>query len=264
MLNQDELERFQTLNKSLNARGLRLDIDALTCTCPSGDGSLHWPCPAHPPATPGRKPLTDEVLTDLIAQRLSGTYHCLRVWDAWRIGTMGEDDFADVGESDTPGELAREILATMQEPAQQAVEPTDERTAFEAWIAKDGGDLSKFGRGPNIHYRNSAVNNAWTGWKACAKIAAGRADAQPAGLSEPEELTEPVSIAKAMRAHRKAHVVLDKGTGPLCFVSLVNIQLTGWNMHSIPESHAYAEGFNTGARVMRESLLAARAEKGGA
>ncbi|QXH44231.1 hypothetical protein KSS93_15130 [Pseudomonas xanthosomatis] len=21
----------------------------LTCTCPSGDGSLRWPCPAHPP-----------------------------------------------------------------------------------------------------------------------------------------------------------------------------------------------------------------------
>ena len=23
----------------------------LTCTCPSGDGSLRWPCPAHPPAS---------------------------------------------------------------------------------------------------------------------------------------------------------------------------------------------------------------------
>lgn len=22
----------------------------VTCTCPSGDGSLRWPCPAHPPA----------------------------------------------------------------------------------------------------------------------------------------------------------------------------------------------------------------------
>lgn len=22
-----------------------------TCTCPSGDGSLRWPCPAHPPDT---------------------------------------------------------------------------------------------------------------------------------------------------------------------------------------------------------------------
>ena len=23
---------------------------AQTCTCPSGDGSLRWPCPAHPPS----------------------------------------------------------------------------------------------------------------------------------------------------------------------------------------------------------------------
>ena len=28
------------------------------CTCPSGDGSLRWPCPAHPP-TQERKPMTD-------------------------------------------------------------------------------------------------------------------------------------------------------------------------------------------------------------
>lgn len=23
-------------------------IEVKTCTCPSGDGSLHWPCPVHP------------------------------------------------------------------------------------------------------------------------------------------------------------------------------------------------------------------------
>lgn len=26
----------------------------LRCTCPSGDGSLRWPCPAHPPEQPER------------------------------------------------------------------------------------------------------------------------------------------------------------------------------------------------------------------
>lgn len=25
---------------------------AHACTCPSGDGSLRWPCPTHPPTTP--------------------------------------------------------------------------------------------------------------------------------------------------------------------------------------------------------------------
>jgi hypothetical protein len=53
----------------------------------------------------------------------------------------------------------------------QASEPAQgERESFEAWIAKDGGDLSIFGSGQNIHYRNSAVNNSWVGWKARAAL----------------------------------------------------------------------------------------------
>lgn len=28
-----------------------LPIAPITCTCPSGDGSLRWPCPVHPPAS---------------------------------------------------------------------------------------------------------------------------------------------------------------------------------------------------------------------
>lgn len=56
--------------------------------------------------------------------------------------------------------------------------PAD-REAFEAWIAKDGGDLSKFGTGVNTHYYNSAVNNAWTGWQARARIGQQTAPAVP-------------------------------------------------------------------------------------
>ena len=53
----------------------------------------------------------------------------------------------------------------------------DERMAFEAWIKKDGGDLSTFGSGQNRHYNNSAVNNAWTGWSSRAALAAPAAPA---------------------------------------------------------------------------------------
>ena len=53
-----------------------------------------------------------------------------------------------------------------------ADEMNKERKAFEAWITKDGGDLSTFGTGAHQHYRNSAVNNAWVAWKARASIAA--------------------------------------------------------------------------------------------
>jgi hypothetical protein len=26
-----------------------IEVKTCTCTCPSGDGSLRWPCPVHPP-----------------------------------------------------------------------------------------------------------------------------------------------------------------------------------------------------------------------
>jgi hypothetical protein len=55
--------------------------------------------------------LDRERLIDLIAEHLSGTYHCTRVWSAWQVGTMSENDFEDVGESDTPSEIADAILA---------------------------------------------------------------------------------------------------------------------------------------------------------
>lgn len=56
----------------------------------------------------------------------------------------------------------------------------DERGAFEAWIRKDAGDLSTFGSGGNRHYRNSAVNNAWGGWKMRASLSTSKqAGAEP-------------------------------------------------------------------------------------
>lgn len=48
----------------------------------------------------------------------------------------------------------------------------DERETFEAFIAKDGGDLHTFGTGADMHYRNSGVNHTWIGWKARARLAA--------------------------------------------------------------------------------------------
>lgn len=51
-------EQMQALSDRI--RAIPGEIDALhsksvapmACTCPSGDGSLRWPCPAHPPETP--------------------------------------------------------------------------------------------------------------------------------------------------------------------------------------------------------------------
>jgi hypothetical protein len=57
-------------------------------------------------------------------------------------------------------------------PAVAAEAGQGERERFEAWVRKDCGDLSTFGTGRNMHYSNSAVNNAWTGWQARAARAA--------------------------------------------------------------------------------------------
>ncbi|MFA5386829.1 MAG: hypothetical protein WC322_00320 [Candidatus Paceibacterota bacterium] len=83
-----------------------------------------------------------EKLIDLIAARLSGTYHCDRVWSAWSVGTMSEDDFSDVGESDTPAELADSIMellgqrATAEQSKPDRIHVLAITTAYEMGVGK--------------------------------------------------------------------------------------------------------------------------------
>ena len=89
--------------------------------------------------------------------------------------------------------LGRPVLAAPAAPS------ADEREAFEAWIKKDGGDLSTFGSGQNRHYNNSAVNNAWTGWSSRAAQAAPAAPAVDAEI-ERAVLAERERICAAIKA----------------------------------------------------------------
>lgn len=41
-----------------------------------------------------------EAVRDAVAGALTGLYHCGRVWSAWSVGTMGEDDFSPAEEDD--------------------------------------------------------------------------------------------------------------------------------------------------------------------
>lgn len=60
--------------------------------------------------------LSDEQdLTDIIAEGIRGAYWCDRVWSAWQVGTMSEDDFTPAEDTDLPGDIARSILAAAQE-----------------------------------------------------------------------------------------------------------------------------------------------------
>ena len=75
-------------------------------------------------------------------------------------------------------------------------------------------------------------------------------------LFELQPLVEPVTIRKAMLAHREARVVLDGGTGPVAAVHLVNIGLTGW-VYTKETAEAYARGWNSGVRALRGALTEA-------
>lgn len=51
------------------------------------------------PAAPEQDEVRDRV-RDAVAEALDGVYTCGRVWSAWSVGTMSEDDFAPAGEDD--------------------------------------------------------------------------------------------------------------------------------------------------------------------
>jgi hypothetical protein len=67
------------------------------------------PLDAAPSVAP--EPPTREVLAEIVRSHLTSTYHCTRVWAAWNIGTMTEDDFEPASESDMAEDVADAILA---------------------------------------------------------------------------------------------------------------------------------------------------------
>ena len=59
-----------------------------------------------------------------VTEALGNAYDCQRVWEAWGIGTMGEDDFALVAEdSDRVAEIADAAIEAMRPTAPPAPEP---------------------------------------------------------------------------------------------------------------------------------------------
>ncbi len=75
---------------------------------------------AHPPHPAPVDPVAGgealrEAVRDALASELGDTYDCGRVWEAWSVGTMGEDDFTPV--NDRVDEIADAILAALKGPA---------------------------------------------------------------------------------------------------------------------------------------------------
>lgn len=61
--------------------------------------------------------ITQEQIREVIGQHLTSMYACTRVWEAWSVGTMSEDDFVPAGETEFADDLANTIAALLQSTA---------------------------------------------------------------------------------------------------------------------------------------------------
>lgn len=66
-----------------------------------------------------------EAVRDAIAASLGDTYDCTRVWSAWSVGTMSQDDFVPVVENDD----------RLQEIAEAALDASGAHELLEALLA---------------------------------------------------------------------------------------------------------------------------------
>lgn len=58
--------------------------------------------------------MNPEQLRNLIASHLTATYVCTRVWSAWNVGTMDQDDFIEATETELVEDLATAIEAALK------------------------------------------------------------------------------------------------------------------------------------------------------
>lgn len=67
----------------------------------------------HTTAAPSEADKLRDAIHDALASELSCAYDCTRVWEAWSVGTMGEDDFEPITER--LDEITETVLAALKE-----------------------------------------------------------------------------------------------------------------------------------------------------
>ena len=97
----------------VDAQGLREGFTAADMATASAQGFRDGVASLSANAGEPRNAIDRDALIDAIAQGLHGTWHCTRVWEAWHVGTMSQDDFEPVDESETPTEIADAVLALL-------------------------------------------------------------------------------------------------------------------------------------------------------
>ena len=105
----------------VDAQGLREGFTAADMATVSAQGFRDGVASLSANAGEPRNAIDRDALIDAIAQGLHGTWHCTRVWEAWHVGTMSQDDFEPVDESETPTEIADAVLALLAAPAQSGL-----------------------------------------------------------------------------------------------------------------------------------------------
>jgi hypothetical protein len=88
-------------------------------------GYPNTPPAAPAPVQPEQEPVA---LREALAASLTSVYVCGRVWDAWRVGTMTEDDFSPASECD-------ELLDELVQAVTSATPPAAPMTEFDEAVA---------------------------------------------------------------------------------------------------------------------------------
>ena len=92
-----------------------------------------------------KKPEQEPVaLRDALAEALTGTYVCGRVWSAWNVGTMTEDDFQRADECNELLDGLVQAVAATSPPQRPWVGLTDEEIndTWKKWVGTDRANKS--------------------------------------------------------------------------------------------------------------------------
>ena len=146
-------------------------FDAADMATAAAQGFRDGAVPLSANAGEPRNAIDRDALIDAIAQGLHGTWHCTRVWEAWHVGTMSQDDFEPVDESETPTEIADAVLALL---ASSTPQPAPAGATPECLTCSDHG----------------AVGNILTA-EPCPDCT--RLNTQPAPATQPAQAAEPVA-----------------------------------------------------------------------
>lgn len=93
------------------------------------------PAPGWQPPAP-----SVEQIASIVRDHLTAVYCCTRVWEAWSVGTMGEDDFVPASETEMPEEVAQAIVAAFASGG----DPIRELLAVHQKLIDDGNDYAYF------------------------------------------------------------------------------------------------------------------------